>query len=63
MGIPSPGGNLAHPTEQAKDPAGLREPRVRLGLEAAASGGAGRAGLWPGSWDAARGEGLLHRLT
>lgn len=63
MGILSPGGNLAHPTEQAKDPAGLREPRVRIWLEAAALGGAGRAGFWPGSGDAARGQGLLHRLT
>ena len=62
-GIPSPGYNLAHPAEQARDPAGLGEPRVRLWLEAAALGGAGRAGLWPGSWDAARGQGLLQRLT
>lgn len=63
MGVPSPGCNMTYPAEQARDPAGLGEPRVRLWLEAADSGGAGRAGLWPGSWDTARGQGLLHWLT
>ena len=41
----------------------LRELKVGPWLEGCGPGWAGRAGLWPGSWEAARRQGLLHGLT